>query len=266
MSTGEGKFPDLAARMASGAVLAMIGIAAIWAGGPWFLGLIGIVVAVMVWELARMVSPATPPARALGLAAAAGGAVIVGRMIPEGFALPLLLLPALAALSVLDRNRTLFIVFTACIMVAAFGLHIQREDFGFVWIAWLIAVVIVTDVGGYFAGRLIGGPKFWPKVSPKKTWAGTAAGWVGAAVVGLLFLGATGAGAELIGVSVAVSMASQIGDIAESAVKRRMGVKDASQILPGHGGLLDRFDGVLGASVFLLVVEQIVDFPPGVPV
>lgn len=263
MSTGEGKFLDLPARMASGAVLAVIGLAAIYAGGGWFLALIGAVVAIMVWELARMVSPESPPERALALAAAAAAAVVVGRLIPEGFALPLLFLPALAALSVLDRNRTVFVVFASLVMIAAFGLHFQRQEFGFVWIAWLIAVVIVTDVGGYFAGRLIGGPKFWPRVSPKKTWAGTVAGWIASAVVGILFLGATGAGAELIGISVAISMASQIGDIAESAVKRRMGVKDASHLLPGHGGLLDRFDGVLGASVFLLVVEQIVDFPPG---
>ena len=76
----------------------------------------------------------------------------------------------------------------------------------------------------------------------------------------------TGAGAELIGIPIALSMASQIGDIAESAVKRKMGVKDASNLLPGHGGMLDRFDGMLGASMFLLFVEQIVDFPPGLVV
>ena len=73
--------------------------------------------------------------------------------------------------------------------------------------SWLVAVVVVTDVLGYFAGRLIGGPKFWPRVSPKKTWSGTIAGWVGAAVVGLIFGGISDVGATVAGISVAVAMA-----------------------------------------------------------
>ncbi len=266
MSLASEKFSDLTVRMGSGAVIAAIGLATIWVGGLWLLALIGVVVGLMVWELVRMLNPGEARNRAVLLAVGAGAAVMLARLIPAGFALPLLFLPALAGLSLLTRNRTLYIVFTILIMIAGFGLHIQREDFGFVWIAWLIAVVIVTDVFGYFAGRLMGGPKFWPKVSPKKTWSGTVAGWIAAGVTGFLFMNHTGAGAELIGISIALSMASQIGDIAESAVKRKMGVKDASNLLPGHGGMLDRFDGMLGASMFLLFVEQIVDFPPGLVV
>jgi phosphatidate cytidylyltransferase len=128
---------------------------------------------------------------------------------------------------------------------------------------WLIVVVVVTDVLGYFAGRMIGGPKFWPAVSPKKTWSGTIFGWIGAALVGVIFVIYTGASFELVGISIAVAMASQMGDIAESAVKRMMGVKDSSTLIPGHGGVLDRFDGMLGATVFLLLVGQFIGFPPG---
>lgn len=259
----DSRFSDLAVRMGSGAVIAVVGMIAVWAGGLWLLSLIAVVTSLMVWELVRMLNPGTDVRRAVILAAAAGVAVFVARLIPPGFALPLLFVPALAGLSMLSRNRSLYIVFTVLIVVAGFGLHVQRDDFGFVWIAWLIAVVIVTDVVGYFAGRLIGGPKFWPRFSPKKTWSGTASGWVAAALVGYWFMWLTGAGAEIIGISIAMSMASQIGDIAESAVKRKMGVKDASHLIPGHGGVMDRFDGMLGASVFLLFVEQLVDFPPG---
>jgi phosphatidate cytidylyltransferase len=79
----------------------------------------------------------------------------------------------------------------------------------------------------------------------------------------LLFASATRAGIGLIGVSIAVSMASQIGDIAESAIKRRAGVKDSSQLIPGHGGLLDRFDGMLGAALFIVIAGQLIGFPPG---
>jgi phosphatidate cytidylyltransferase len=127
---------------------------------------------------------------------------------------------------------------------------------------WLVVVVVATDVLGYFAGRMIGGPKFWPRVSPKKTWAGTLFGWLGAALVGLGFMLYTGVGAGLIGVSVAVSMASQMGDIAESAIKRKMDVKDSSSLIPGHGGLLDRFDGMLGASLFLLLIGRYINTVP----
>ena len=123
--------------------------------------------------------------------------------------------------------------------------------------------MVATDVVGYFAGRAIGGPKFWPKVSPKKTWSGTAAGWAGAALVGLLFSINTGASLQLMGISVAISMASQMGDIAESGMKRKLGVKDSSNLIPGHGGLMDRFDGMLGASMFLLVIGQFIGLPFG---
>jgi phosphatidate cytidylyltransferase len=76
-------------------------------------------------------------------------------------------------------------------------------------------------------------------------------------------MAATGLGVELISISIALSMASQMGDIAESAIKRRAGVKDSSQLLPGHGGVWDRFDGMLGASLLLLVVESLTEFPYG---
>ena len=130
-----------------------------------------------------------------------------------------------------------------------------------VWLLWLILVVVATDIAGYFAGRALGGPKFWPAISPKKTWSGTAAGWISAAVVGLIFLLITDAGRDLIWISAAVAFASQMGDIAESAVKRRCGVKDSSNLIPGHGGLFDRFDGLLGASLAMLAVALVVDVP-----
>ena len=114
---------------------------------------------------------------------------------------------------------------------------------------------------GYFAGRSLGGPKFWPAISPKKTWSGTVAGWVGAALVGLGFVVFTGAGWGLIVLSPLVSFAGQMGDIAESWIKRRTGVKDSSRLIPGHGGVLDRFDALIGAVVLVMLLGLILPLP-----
>jgi phosphatidate cytidylyltransferase len=121
---------------------------------------------------------------------------------------------------------------------------------GFAALMFVLLVVWVTDSGGYFAGRGIGGPKLWPKVSPKKTWAGAAGGFAASLVVAIGFavfgLGNTG---PLLMLGAVLSVVSQLGDLFESAVKRRFGVKDSSHIIPGHGGLMDRLDGFVAAVV-----------------
>lgn len=260
MSASSEKFSDLAVRMSSAAVMAVVGIGAVWVGGFWFLGLLTLVCGTLVWELVRMLGATQN--RALTMGTIAAGSFLAVNFLPPGLGLPLILIPAMAGIALLDSNRTLYMVFAALIVISCYGLAILRVDFGFVWMLWLALVVIATDVLGYFAGRIIGGPKFWPRVSPKKTWSGTIAGWIAAAIVGAVFMQVPGVGVEILGISIAISMASQMGDIAESAVKRKMDVKDSSNLIPGHGGVFDRFDGMLGASVFLLLIEQIVDFPP----
>ena len=121
---------------------------------------------------------------------------------------------------------------------------------GFAALMFVLLIVWVTDSGGYFAGRGIGGPKLWPRVSPKKTWAGAIGGFAASLVVATGFamfdLGRAG---PLLLVSAALSVVSQLGDLFESAVKRRFGVKDSSHIIPGHGSLMDRLDGFVAAVV-----------------
>lgn len=264
--SGAGQWSDLAARVASALVMLVVGLAAVAAGGHVFHVFAAVLCGVMIWELVRMVSATNQdqdqPGLAAGLGAIAGVSAMAAIYLPAGLGLPVLFLPALAGLAKLTEGRRVFITYAMLIMLAGFGLMGVRDDFGLLWMLWLVAVVVVTDVAGYFAGRLIGGPKFWPRVSPKKTWSGTVAGWIGAAVVAFVFMMQTGADASLIGMSVSVAMASQLGDIAESAIKRRSDVKDSSALIPGHGGVLDRFDGMLGASAFLLVAGPIVGFPP----
>ncbi len=263
MSGGEQKWSDLTVRMASGAAMVVIGAFGIWLGGHFFHLLVALICGLMVWELVGMLHPGKRD-KQLQMGAATGIALFLSIYLPAGFALPLLLAPALFGFGQLERNRTIFMTFTVMILLAGFGIMQVRDELGFGWLLWLVLVVVVTDVVGYFAGRAIGGPKFWPRVSPKKTWSGTVAGWAGAAVVGLLFSFTNQVGFDLVGISIAISMASQMGDIAESGVKRKFGIKDSSNLIPGHGGLLDRFDGMLGASLFLLIIGQFIGFPPGI--
>ncbi|WP_299041507.1 phosphatidate cytidylyltransferase [uncultured Tateyamaria sp.] len=257
------KWSDLAARMGSGLLMVLVGIWGIWMGGDVFHVLVAVVCGLMVWELVRIVSPAQS-ALAMQLGAVSGSAVLLAIYLPVGLALPILLAPCMVGLGQLAQNRSTYMIFTVLVLMAGFGMMQVRDDLGFGWMIWLVMVVVATDVVGYFAGRTFGGPKFWPRVSPKKTWSGTVAGWIGAGGVGAVFAINTDATLQLVGVSVALSMASQMGDIGESAMKRRMGVKDSSSLIPGHGGVLDRFDGMLGASVFLLMLGEVAGFPGGV--
>ncbi len=256
------KWDDLTLRLVSGLAMVAVGMGCVALGGIWFHLLVALIVAVMVWELVCLMEPAAR-IRPVHLGGIAGIAVFAAAELPPGLGLPLLLVPSILGLGFITRGRSVYLAFTALILLAGFGMMALRDDFGFVWMLWLVLVVIVTDVLGYFAGRMLGGPKFWPRVSPKKTWSGTVAGWLGSGLVGAIFAAATEAGIGLVGVSIAAAMASQMGDIAESAIKRRVGAKDSSRLLPGHGGLLDRFDGMLGASVFIVVVGPLTAFPPG---
>jgi phosphatidate cytidylyltransferase len=261
MATSD-QWSDLTPRVVSAGAMVVIGLAGIWIGGHVFHALVAVICGLMVWELVGMLRPGARHVQ-LQLGVIAGLTVMLSIYLPVGFALPLLFAPVFIGFAQLEHNRTIYLSFTAMILLAGFGMMQVRDDMGFGWLLWLVLVVVVTDVFGYFAGRLFGGPKFWPAVSPKKTWSGTGAGWLGAALVGLIFSINTGVGLQLVGISIAVSMASQMGDIAESGMKRKMGVKDSSDLIPGHGGLMDRFDGMLGAALFLLIIGQFIGFPPG---
>lgn len=140
-------------------------------------------------------------------------------------------------------------LYAACAEVAAILVRLH-PDHGFAALFFVLLVVWAADIGGYFAGRGIGGPKLWPKVSPKKTWAGAFGGFAGSLAVAVAFA-AAGAGktGPLLALGAFLSVISQLGDLFESAVKRHFGVKDSSHIIPGHGGLMDRLDGFVAAVV-----------------
>jgi phosphatidate cytidylyltransferase len=244
MSAGA-RWSDLAPRAASGAAMAALGAGAIWAGGAIFAALVITLGGLLTWEAARLFA-ARAPGRA-GLVGAAALALAV--WLPGVFVLPLLAASVLVNAGTVPRARAPFAALALWVLAGAWMMGELRAGAGLFWVLWLVLVVVVSDVAGYFAGKALGGPKFWPRISPKKTWSGTAAGWAGAACVGAAFARPLEAGAVLIPVSVLVAFAGQMGDIAESAVKRMQGVKDSSALIPGHGGVLDRFDAMLGAAL-----------------
>jgi phosphatidate cytidylyltransferase len=132
-------------------------------------------------------------------------------------------------------------------------------EVGLQQIFWIVALVIFADTGAYVAGRSIGGPKLAPRISPNKTWAGLGGAVVSAAIMGAItgFLMDRPSWA-LIAVSGALGIVAQIGDLAESAFKRHFGVKDASNIIPGHGGALDRVDGLIAVAAAVAGINYLI--------
>ena len=245
------KWADLRVRVVSGLVVLALGLGAIWAGGIAVRLLAVAASGLMVWELARL----TGAGRTVSPLAGAAGALSLGAFLwfHGPYWLAALALAPLGLVIAARGDRVLAACYAGIVLLAAYALVAFREGYGLTFAVWLVLVVIVSDVMGYFGGRMIGGPKFWPRVSPKKTWSGTLAGWAGAALVGLGAVVWAGQGPWIIAFSAITAFAAQMGDIAESWIKRRAGVKDSSNLIPGHGGLLDRFDALIGAAVFVLV-------------
>jgi phosphatidate cytidylyltransferase len=159
----------------------------------------------------------------------------------------------LAAIAFMARDRRVWAAAGFLYAMAALLASVLlRQDpvNGFAALIFVLLVVWASDIGGYFAGRAIGGPKLWPRVSPKKTWAGSLGGFVASLGVAAAFvLCGIGKPVPLAVLGAVLSVVSQLGDLFESAVKRKFGVKDSSHLIPGHGGLMDRLDGFVAAIV-----------------
>jgi phosphatidate cytidylyltransferase len=159
----------------------------------------------------------------------------------------------IVVIAVFSSDRRVWAVIGICYALAALiaSIAVRRDPiWGFAALMFVLLVVWVTDIGGYFAGRLIGGPKLWQRISPKKTWAGAIGGFAASLVVAAGFVVFDfGKAVPMLLLGAVLSVVSQLGDLFESAVKRRFGVKDSSRIIPGHGGLMDRLDGFVAAIV-----------------
>ena len=252
------RFADLKTRIISGIGAAVVGLTLVYLGGVWVMLLIALVSGAMIWEFRSITlhgGGACGFDVAFLLLGVVGGVVVAQLWSwPAGFVWLAWSLAAGAAADLAAGRRRAMgwgVAGGAYIGAAGIGFLYLRamEPYGLSTALWVFLVVAAADVGGYFAGRLIGGPKLWPRVSPKKTWAGTAGGVVLAVGLGGLFSWATTGTyfVQVCAVSAGVAVLSQGGDLAESALKRHFGVKDSGRLLPGHGGALDRFDGLVAA-------------------
>jgi phosphatidate cytidylyltransferase len=239
---------NLLMRVLAAVVLVPLALGCAYAGGVLWSALVTLAVIglfiewLMVVDAFRQRPVAVAGAIALALA---GACLALGR-----FELALLAaVVGLAVVAALSSQSRLWAVagylYAGAALFAAVMLRADRE-MGFAALIFVLLVVWATDIGGYFAGRGIGGPKLWPRVSPNKTWAGAVGGFLGSLLVSAGFA-ASGIGrmVPLLVLGGVLSVAGQLGDLFESAVKRRFGVKDSSHIIPGHGGLMDRLDSLV---------------------
>lgn len=269
MAEEKPKLPaDLGLRVLSAMVLAPIALGAVWLGGVAFLLLLALAVILMAYEWARLTCGPDWVLDAALIAASGWGALMAvhlsgapgaGAMFRPLFWAGMAILTGMAFSCGIAwlRGKPLgwrlagipYIAMGPCAMA---WLRAQ-PDMGFLLTLWLLLLVWAMDIGAYFAGRAIGGPKLAPRASPNKTWAGLIGGMTLSGLVGAVF-GLSGAGALTMAIaSMVLGGCAQAGDIAESMTKRHFGVKDMSNMIPGHGGVLDRVDGLLFAAPLMLL-------------
>ncbi|MFL1460838.1 phosphatidate cytidylyltransferase [Roseococcus sp. DSY-14] len=248
---------DLRKRALTAALLGPAAIACIWLGAGWWTFLMAVCVAGLAWEWVRMCGGSTRSRPGLFVPAfvlAAGALSVAGLFWP---ALGLLAAGAYVARFSARRRGAVppswlgfGVLYIGLAGVSLIELR-HADAAGRENVIFLFLVVWASDISAYLAGRALGGPKLWPAVSPNKTWSGALGGLLGCMAVGLLaaaWLEPGTAGPRAALVAALLGVFTQGGDLLESWIKRRFGVKDSSGLIPGHGGLLDRLDGVLAAA------------------
>jgi phosphatidate cytidylyltransferase len=260
-----GRKPEVILRIASAVVLAALALAATWFS-PWsFLVLVMVGGGLIAWEWGRLTRGNGFDGTALISAVAVVAVAVLGSFGRTDLALFLATAAGAAILFAAPSRSQAVWSFAGLLYAAlpAFALVWLRSDaaFGATAVIFLFAVAWTTDSASYGAGRLIGGPKLAPRISPQKTWSGFIVGALTPALVGAAFALVLGNTSPLLLalVSVALALACQAGDLFESWVKRRFGAKDMSQLIPGHGGLLDRIDGLLFAAVLAALIAFLRD-------
>lgn len=247
-----GNTSDFTTRIVSGVTLAVITLLAAVLGGWVTAFVLSIVVSIVHLEWAAMTEQSPWPTAVFTV-----GLVVALAMVTLGFPGPglvIVVLAILGATATMYLWRPLGVLYAASLGVGL--LTLRNSDNGLAAVLVLFAVVWATDTGAFFAGRLIGGERLWPAVSPNKTWAGAIGGLVVGVIAGLIAapLLNVSLNLPLVLIILLLSIASQAGDLFESAIKRWFGAKDSGSIVPGHGGLMDRVDSLTFAAGLAAVI------------
>ena len=257
------KSAELRTRIISALVLAPIALGLTWFGGWPFAALLGVAAVLMAWELSTLLPGISMTMRimlagfaliAIGLTAIGGPFVaLLVSLAGLTFAITISILTSAPVSSPAIAFPYLILPLVSLLWLR------EGDDYGRIALFWLLFTVWATDTFAYFAGRSIGGPKLAPRLSPNKTWAGLIGGMVGAALVGAItaIWFSLGSAFGLAFVSALIAVIAQAGDIFESALKRRAGVKDSGKVIPGHGGILDRVDGLVAAAVGAAIISTL---------
>lgn len=236
-----------------------LALAAVWFGPPWFTLLVLLAAVGMAWEWACM-SGAARSLASTTIIGTAAATVIIATLLPASWAISIAIAGAVlvwraceavkASAPLSSAAGTLWVALPCVALV-----WLDREGGGRTTIFWLLGLVWASDIGAYAFGRTIGGPKLAPSLSPNKTWAGALGGLFCAGLIGVAAAWPGHASiATVVGLSIGLAVVAELGDLAESALKRRFGVKDSGALIPGHGGLLDRLDSLLTAAPVQAIV------------
>jgi phosphatidate cytidylyltransferase len=242
---------DLATRALAGGAMIVVAVLALWLGGIAFWLLSGVLALLMLAEWAGLMRGSPRQillalllfALALWFVRPAAGGV-------DRDAVALLVCAALLVTMLGGSGRLGFGLLYAGLPTAGL-IFLREQPAGVAYTLWTLAIVWATDIGAYFAGRAIGGAKLAPRLSPNKTWAGLFGGMAGALVVGAMLATVGGLPATCYWLAPLLAVLAQMGDLFESWLKRKAGVKDSGRLLPGHGGALDRLDGVVPVAVLV---------------
>ena len=254
---------DFVPRALSALVMGSVALACNWVGATPFAILVLVIALAMSWEWGRIVRGSGMDAISLFQGATAAVAILLALRGMLGWSILAVGAGSVVVMALAKGERRLFSVLGVAYVAlpAAALVWLRGEDsYGALAILFIFVVVWTTDTFAYLCGRLIGGPKLWPSLSPGKTWAGTLGGISFAALAGILFAGLLTpptASFALAGAAILLSLVSQIGDLAESALKRAFAVKDASHLIPGHGGFMDRMDGIVTAALLAALIAAV---------
>lgn len=247
-----GRLADLKVRLASGVVLVVVALGAL-AGGPYAFGaVVTIVAALMSWEWGRVVRSVEPDIPMVVHVAAVALAGVLTIMQAAALGLAVLIVGTFLIIALMFGSRPMLsalgVLYTGLPAVALIWIHADAP-LGVIAIVLLIIIVATTDTFAFFCGRLIGGPKLIPRLSPNKTWSGLIGGVTAAAIAAAFYGWVVEVPPGRLAIDAAfLGLVSQAGDLLESSLKRAFGVKDASNLIPGHGGFMDRMDGLAAAA------------------